>query len=209
MTIRTAPTTQAPSEMELRNRALARRAAAEGFVLLENDGTLPLKEKKIALYGAGARMTVKGGTGSGAVRERCSVSIEQGLLNAGFTVTTTGWLDRFDRFYADAYEAYRQAQEEKVQGLRNEWGYQGTVISDWDSMKCARGEPAKPLSGDVQKAPAAQCDLVMPGCPDQIEALQAGLADGSVRPEDLRRSAARVLKLIRANTALPLQEDQR
>lgn len=107
-----------PTPLELQNRALAREAAAEGFVLLENDGILPLKEKKLALYGSGARMTVKGGTGSGAVRERYSVSIAQGLENAGFTITSTPWLDRFDRFYADTYEAYRQEQEKKVEGMR-------------------------------------------------------------------------------------------
>ncbi len=106
-----------PSAVELENRSLARRAAAEGFVLLENNGILPLKEKKVALYGSGARMTVKGGTGSGAVRERYSVTIEQGLLNAGFEITSTGWLDRFDRFYKDTYDAYCQAQEEKVKGI--------------------------------------------------------------------------------------------
>ncbi len=74
-----AGTTKEPDEIELANRALARRAASEGFVLLENDGTLPLQTKKVALYGSGARRTVKGGTGSGAVRERYSVSIEEGL----------------------------------------------------------------------------------------------------------------------------------
>ena len=107
-----------PSKQELENRALARRAAAEGFVLLENDGVLPLKEKKIALYGSGARMTVKGGTGSGAVRERYSVTVAQGLEAAGFEITTKGWLDRFDKFYADTYEEYRQAMEKKVEGIQ-------------------------------------------------------------------------------------------
>ncbi len=107
-----------PAKFELDNRALARKAAAEGFVLLENDGVLPLKTKRIALYGSGARMTVKGGTGSGAVRERYSVTIAQGMENAGFEITTTPWLDRFDRFYADTYEAYRQEQEEKVKDIR-------------------------------------------------------------------------------------------
>ncbi len=107
-----------PSELELKNRALARKAAAEGFVLLENDGTLPLKEKKIALYGSGARMTVKGGTGSGAVRERYSVTIAEGLEAAGYEITTRKWLDRFDKFYADTYESYRQEQEKRVEGIR-------------------------------------------------------------------------------------------
>lgn len=114
-----AGTDKSPTSMELRNRKLAREAAAEGFVLLENDGALPLKEKKIALYGSGARMTVKGGTGSGAVRERYSVSIAQGLEDAGIEITTNDWLDRFDRFYQDTYEEYRQAVEEKVKGIKD------------------------------------------------------------------------------------------
>ncbi len=107
-----------PTRFELDNRALARKAASEGFVLLENDGVLPLKNKRIALYGSGARMTVKGGTGSGAVRERYSVTVVKGMENAGFEITTTSWLDRFDKFYADTYEAYRQEQEKKVEGIR-------------------------------------------------------------------------------------------
>lgn len=110
--------TKTPSELELKNRALARKAAAEGFVLLENDGTLPLKEKRIALYGSGARMTVKGGTGSGAVRERYSVTIAEGLEAAGYEITTRKWLDRFDKFYADTYESYRLEQEKRVEGIR-------------------------------------------------------------------------------------------
>lgn len=122
-----APVSADPTAIELKNRALARRAAADGFVLLENDGTLPLNDKRIALYGSGARMTVKGGTGSGAVRERYSVNIEQGLLNAGFEITTTDWMDRFDRFYTDTYEQYRQEQEKRVEGMRSFYQILGMV----------------------------------------------------------------------------------
>ena len=118
MKIVKAGTNPEPTQFELANRALARKAAAEGYVLLENDGILPLKDKKVALYGAGARMTVKGGTGSGQVRERYSVNIAQGMENAGFEITSKAWLDRFDTFYADTYEAYRLEQEEKVKGIR-------------------------------------------------------------------------------------------
>ena len=53
------------TERERKMRAVARKAAAEGMVLLENNGVLPLKAgMKIALYGQGARHTIKGGTGS-------------------------------------------------------------------------------------------------------------------------------------------------
>ena len=87
----------APEESlrEREHRTLARTAAAEGIVLLENNGVLPLKPQKIALYGPGSRMTVKGGSGSGDVRERYSVTIEEGLRNAGFLFPTTLWMDRF------------------------------------------------------------------------------------------------------------------
>ncbi|MBR3404179.1 MAG: hypothetical protein IKG91_02680, partial [Firmicutes bacterium] len=52
--------TQEETPVEKENRLLAREAAAEGFVLLENDGMLPLQAKAIALYGNGARLTIKG-----------------------------------------------------------------------------------------------------------------------------------------------------
>ncbi len=116
-------TSAEPTKLELDNRALARRAAAEGMVLLENNGVLPLAAdgatKKLALFGSGARMTVKGGTGSGAVRERYSVTVEEGLLAKGFVITTNEWLDRYDSFYKDTYEAYRNEVEEKVKGIKN------------------------------------------------------------------------------------------
>ena len=109
-----------PTGLELRNRALAREAAAEGFVLLKNQGgTLPLKNKKIALYGMGARRTVKGGLGSGSVEERHSVSIEEGLINGGFEITTRNWLDDYDREYRETYQVYRDMVEEKIKGLTN------------------------------------------------------------------------------------------
>ena len=89
-----------------------------------------------------------------------------------------------------------------VKVLRNEWGYQGLVMSDWDSMKANPENPVVPVSGDVQKAHMAQCDLVSPGRPDQHEALRQGLETGAVKREDLKRSAVRILKMIRSNTVL-------
>lgn len=80
---------------ETENRKVAYEAALEGIVLLKNDGVMPLKPGKIALFGAGAEKTIKGGTGSGEVNERYSVNIRQGLENAGFTVTTKKWLEDY------------------------------------------------------------------------------------------------------------------
>ena len=66
-----------------------RTLAPEGVVLLKNEGVLPLSETgKLALYGSGARRTIKGGTGSGDVNVRHFVTIEEGLENAGFEITS-------------------------------------------------------------------------------------------------------------------------
>ena len=100
---------------EREHRVLARQAAAEGIVLLENNGVLPLKPQKIALYGPGSRMTVKGGSGSGDVRERYSVTIEEGLKNAGFTYPTTLWMDRFKEKYDADITAWREDLEHQIQ----------------------------------------------------------------------------------------------
>ena len=109
-----------PSELELKNRILARKAAAEGFVLLKNEGgALPLKGNRIALYGMGARKTVKGGLGSGSVEERYSVNIEDGLKEAGLEVTTQSWLDDYDAEYEREYAAYHDMVEDKIKGLTN------------------------------------------------------------------------------------------
>ena len=93
---------------ETEHQEEVRRLAGECMVLLENDGILPLQSdtKKLALFGTGARHTIKGGTGSGDVNVRENISIAQGLENAGFEFVTEGWLDQYDRLYADAQEAY-------------------------------------------------------------------------------------------------------
>ncbi len=95
---------------EVENRLLARRAAAEGFVLLKNeDNVLPIpRGSKLGLYGAGAEFTVKGGTGSGDVNERASVSIYEGLLNSGYVITSKAWLAQYARDFADGKEQWKK-----------------------------------------------------------------------------------------------------
>ena len=78
------------SPREIRHAAVCRQIAAEGMVLLKNDGILPLAaDAETALYGAGARHTIKGGTGSGSVNNRYAVSIDEGLRQAGIRITNT------------------------------------------------------------------------------------------------------------------------
>ena len=92
------------------HRQVAYRAATEGIVLLENDGTLPISCGKVAMYGAGVEYTIKGGTGSGEVNERHSVSILEGMETAGFEITTKKWLTD----YASEYENGLRELEEKI-----------------------------------------------------------------------------------------------
>ena len=78
-------------------------------LFLRRNGDFPLNEvEKIALYGPGARRTVKGGTGSGEVNSRFFTTVEQGLTDAGFTITTGDWLDGYDAVYAGARKKFRQ-----------------------------------------------------------------------------------------------------
>ena len=74
---------------------VAREAAAGGMVLLKNDGILPLKPQKVALFGVGAEDTVTCGTGSGYAFTPYTVSVRQGLENAGFKITSSSWLRRY------------------------------------------------------------------------------------------------------------------
>ena len=119
MELRTkASRSDAVTDRERENLQVAYRAACEGVVLLKNDGALPLASKRVALYGPGASMTIKGGTGSGEVNERHSVTILEGLKNRGFTVTTEDWIADFETFYAEAEAAYRIEKRKRVNLLK-------------------------------------------------------------------------------------------
>ena len=106
------------TDRERENLQIAYQAACESMVLLKNDGTLPFKNKKVALYGPGASMTIKGGTGSGEVNERHSVTILEGLLDRGFEVTTMNWIRDFEDRYAKARAVYQEEKKKRVNILK-------------------------------------------------------------------------------------------
>ncbi len=66
---------------------LTREVAAEGMVLLKNDNvTLPLEGRKIALFGSNAYNFIAGGAGSGNVNRPYVVDLRDGLLNNGISL---------------------------------------------------------------------------------------------------------------------------
>lgn len=91
------------AEYEKEHIEKMRALAPECMVLLKQNGDFPLEApEKVALYGNGARKTIKGGTGSGDVNSRFYVTVETGLQKAGFFITTDRWLDAYDRVYEQA-----------------------------------------------------------------------------------------------------------
>ena len=132
---------------EMKHRQIAREAAAEGIVLLKNeDHVLPLKEgSAVALYGAGAGRTIKGGTGSGDVNERERVSIWQGMKNAGYEITSEDWI----RSYDEIYEKARQNWKNDI--VKRAGGNGGEVLNFFDVYSTT---PFIMPTGDPVKKPA-------------------------------------------------------
>ncbi|MBQ2680580.1 MAG: glycoside hydrolase family 3 C-terminal domain-containing protein, partial [Eggerthellaceae bacterium] len=109
-----ARTSNEATQLEEDGRRVARLAARESIVLLENDGALPLKPGRIALFGAGAGMTVSGGTGSGEVNVRHVTSVREGLEAAGFEIATAVRIDAYERTWHEEREAFIAEQRAKM-----------------------------------------------------------------------------------------------
>ena len=117
------------SKREQIQGVLARRLAAEGMVLLKNDGLLPLDPStSLALFGGGAEKTVKGGTGSGDVNNRESISLWQGLMEAGVAVTSEDWLKDYDRRYVAARLQWKEKILEDAKQVDNPFDARSNIM---------------------------------------------------------------------------------
>jgi len=109
-----------PSEREIAFSRLTREMAAEGMVLLKNEGLLPFKESiSIALIGCGAEKTVKGGIGSGDVNNRENISIYRGLKEAGISITSKRWLSDYYKYYEIARNEWKEKVLEDAKRVEN------------------------------------------------------------------------------------------
>ena len=145
-----------------------REGLAECMVLLRTDGAFPLeKAGTLAAFGNGVRYSVKGGSGSGDVNARVVVGVEQGLVDAGFQLTSTAWLDAYDGRRAQARkDFFKQIKREaKAAGEMAIVYAMGAVMPEPDydipldfsadaaiyvvSRMAGEGSDRKPVAGDV------------------------------------------------------------
>ncbi len=89
---------------------ITRQSAAEGIVLLQNNGVLPLKDiKTVALFGVNSYDFLHCGCGSGNVNVPYVIDMVQGLKNAGISTTKT---------LTDIYQKYVEYAKVKFEADR-------------------------------------------------------------------------------------------
>ena len=167
------------NDYEKEHNAALRRLGAECAVLLKSDGSFPLSAPcELALYGNGARKTIKGGTGSGEVNSRYFVTVEEGLEAAGFTITTKYWMENYENLYAAARREFirglkQQAREhhtvailESIGAVMPEPEYNIPLIGTGDtavyvlSRISGEGSDRKPVPGDILLTETEKRDIL-------------------------------------------------
>ena len=101
--------------------AITRQSAAEGIVLLKNNGALPWKDGKIktvALFGENSYDFLSGGTGSGCVHPPYVVDMLTGLKNAG--INSSPVLTDIYRKYIDYARVKFQAERHPAKWFQTE-----------------------------------------------------------------------------------------
>ena len=121
------------------SRELAEEIQAEGTVLLENDGALPLlpEERRISVFGTASVNLSVGGTGSGEGSRGSVVGLYEALSAAGFSVN-----ERLHNFYLEKQrEGFRRGKGTDMNGAY--FGKQGTREYGYSINEIPRDEYAQ------------------------------------------------------------------
>ncbi|MEM6631595.1 MAG: glycoside hydrolase family 3 protein, partial [Bacteroidota bacterium] len=114
---------------------ITRQSASEGIVLLKNEGALPIPStEEVALLGVTSYEFIAGGTGSGDVNEAYTISLEEGLKNAGFTLDQAA-KDAFDIHKANNPEAF--VKPEGMQAMLNPYKPPEMIWSETEMQQIA------------------------------------------------------------------------
>ena len=149
-------------------KELADVASECTLFLRREDNTFPLKDfKKVALFGNGARKTVRGGTGSGAVNLHHFVNIEEAFENAEIEIVSKDWLDAYDEIQRKRKPAFvernkKEAKENNVSAvvysigcILEEGEYDLNLDYDADfaiyvlARNAGEGQDRRPIKGDL------------------------------------------------------------
>ena len=142
--------------------------ASECTLFLKRDNTFPLKDfNKVALFGNGARKTIKGGTGSGNVNVHHFVRIEEAFENAGIEVVSKKWMDEYEEVQRQRKPAFiernkREAKENNMSAvvysigtIMEEGEYNLNLDYDADfaiyvlARNAGEGQDRRPVKGDL------------------------------------------------------------
>lgn len=107
-------------QFEKTNIRRIRPYLSECTVLLRYNHKFPLDGPcRIACFGSGVADTLKGGTGSGEVNSKFSVTVEEALVDSGFIITNRDWYKEYQGFLSDAKKRFKSdvkktAREKKM-----------------------------------------------------------------------------------------------
>ena len=156
-------------DYEKRHIDYLRKNSSDSTLFLKRNGEFPLScPTSVVLVGNGARNTIKGGTGSGDVASRFFKSIEEALIENGFTITSTKWLDEYDEFKKGTKKDYikdckRQARKNSINSIVYSFGFfeeekDYNISCDFDGEVClyvlarnsGEGNDRRNIKGDVK-----------------------------------------------------------
>ena len=146
-----------------------KKNSGECPLFLKKNDEFPLSEPTtVALFGSGAHLTIKGGTGSGDVASRFFKTVEEALEDEGFTITSKRWLDEYDAYKASIKKEYikdckKAARKASINPIVYSMGFfEGeknyNISCDYDGDVClyvlgrnsGEGNDRRNIKGDVK-----------------------------------------------------------